>query len=251
MSLFPRLSLSVVIPVYNEADLVRQTIRRSVESLARIVGEFEILLIDDCSTDGTAAAADDMERDYPQVRAFHNPENMRQGGALRVGFGLARHELVMHNAIDYPFDFQELPKVLELLPSADVIVVMRREYAGVSLGRKFSSWTNRALIRSAFGMNIRDYNFVQVFQRAALMQEQSFSTATAFITVERIVRAHFAGFRVAAVEAGYRPRPAGSSTSGRFRVVRDSLRDMIRLWIELRFRRRSRSALSADGGSRP
>ena len=94
-----------------------------------------------------------------------------------------------------------------------------------------------------FGLRITDYNFVQIYKRSVLSAQQCFSTATAFVTVERIVRAHHAGGRVVEVTADYRPRAAGVSTSGSVRVIGASLRDMGKLWLELR---RQRSARAAD-----
>jgi glycosyltransferase involved in cell wall biosynthesis len=236
MAFFRHLSLSVVMPAYNEERLIEETIRRSVTSLERILDDYEILLIDDCSTDRTPALADALERELPRVRAIHNPRNLRQGGCLHLGFDLARCDLVMHNAMDYPFDFDDLPPLLEQFPAADVVVVTRRSYPGVSAGRKFISWGNRSLIRVLFGLKIKDYNFVQIYKRAVLVQQECFSVATAFTTVERIIRAHQAGRRVVAMEADYHRRPAGVSSSGNLRVIRDSLLDMTRLWIELRLR---------------
>ena len=247
MSLFPDLSLSVVMPAYNEERLIDGSIRRAVVSLERIVGRYEILLIDDRSTDNTPALADALGQEFPQVRVIHNPNNLRQGGCLQLGFQLARGDLVTHNAIDYPFDFDDLARVLPHFPAADVVVVTRRSYPGVSMGRRVASWTNRALIRLLFGLGIPDYNFVQVYKRSVLLEQPCFSSATAFITVERTVRAHHAGYRVVAVEANYHRRLAGVSSSGNLRVVGESLRDMARLWLELTLRGPRKAGRACEG----
>ncbi len=235
MSQFPALSLSVVMPAYNEERLIESAIRRCVSSLEKLVGDFEILLIDDCSKDRTPQLVDALAREFPQhVQAIHNPQNLKQGGSIHKGFALARCELVTHNAMDYPFHFEDLACVLPHFPAADIVVVTRKSYPGVSRLRLFVSWVNRSLIRLLFGTDITDYNFVQVYKRDVLEQLPCFSKATAFVTVERIIRAHHLGFRVVAVEAEYHRRETGVSSSGTWRVVRDSLRDMVRLWLELR-----------------
>ena len=221
-------------PAYNEERLIEATIRRCVDSLQRAVGRFEIILVDDCSSDRTPELADHLGRELASVRVVHNQQNLRQGGSIQKGFGLATCDLVTHNAMDCPFDFDDLPKVLQHFPEADIVVVTRQSYPGVSSARRCVSWVNRTLIRVLFRTGISDYNFVQVYKRSVLEQLPCFSTATAFVTVERIVRAHHAGFRVVAVEADYHRREVGVSTSGNWRVVRDSLRDMVRLWLELR-----------------
>lgn len=248
-SLFPDLSLSVVLPAHNEERLIEATVRRYVCRLEEVVGRFEILLIDDCSTDRTPQIADALARELPQVRAIHNPHNLRQGGCLKLGFGLAQYELVTHNAADCPFDFADLARVLAPFPNADVVVVTRRTYPGVGIARRFVSWGNRTLIRRLFGLDITDYNFVQVYRRDALLLAECASQATAFITVEHIVRAHHAGFRVVAVDADYHRRASGKSSSGTLRVVHESLADMLHLWFELRRHPGASLAPRRDGGA--
>jgi dolichol-phosphate mannosyltransferase len=240
MSRFPDLSLTVVIPAYNEERLLEATVRRAVASLARSVGRFEVLLVDDASTDGTRALSDALAAELPQVRVVHNERNLKQGGCLRLGFGLARHDLVTHNAVDYPFDFDDLPLLLGHFPAADVVVATRRSYPGVSATRMALSGVNRVLIRLLFGLGTRDYNFVQVYKRRVLAAQHCFSKATNFVTVEHIVRAHHAGHRIVAVPCEYHPRAVGASSSGTLRHMAVALRDMARLRLEL-FRRPARA----------
>ena len=174
MATFDDRSLSVILPVYNEAGLVDGAVRRAVASLERQVADFEILLIDDASTDATPGAVDALAHELAPVRAIHNERNLKQGGSLRVGFGLAEKELVMHNAIDEPFAFDDLGRLLEYFPEADVVVVTRRTYPGVTAGRRFVSRVHRTLLRVLFGLPIEDFNFVQIYKRDALMQDESF-----------------------------------------------------------------------------
>jgi glycosyltransferase involved in cell wall biosynthesis len=138
----------------------------------------EIVLIDDCSTDRTPLLADALALELPQVRVIHNSSNLTQGRCLELGFALARCELVMHNAVDYPFDLEDLPSVLGHFPSADVVVVTRASYPGVTAARRFVSWGNRRLIRLLFGLAIDDYNFVQIFKRSMLVELESKSRGT-------------------------------------------------------------------------
>ena len=180
---FPDVSLSVVIPAYNEEQNIEKTVDRAVATLCRMVGRFEILLIDDCSQDRTPELAERLGREISQVRTFHNPRNLRQGATLRAGFRRARFELVTHNAMDYPFDFEDLPALLEHFPGVDIAIASRRSYSGVSQGRQFVSSVNRALLRSLFGLSIVDYNFIQIYRREIVQGVPGFSRATPFVTV--------------------------------------------------------------------
>jgi glycosyltransferase involved in cell wall biosynthesis len=231
---FPDLQLSVVLPGYNEAHSIEQTVRRAVASLERMVGGFEIVIVDDCSKDETGAIADRLAAELTGVRVLHNQRNLGQGGSLHRGFAATRFPWVTHNAVDYPFDFDDLPLLLAKLPAADVVVAARDAYPGITRSRLWASNVNRFLLRTLFGTQVHDYNFIQIYRRELVQDPRAFSNATAFITPELIIRAHQAGYTVVEVPAHYHERKAGRSTSLSWKNVRQALRDMGRLWLDLR-----------------
>lgn len=233
--LFPDISLSVIIPGYNEEQNIESTIRRSVASLQTVVGHFEIILIDDCSNDHTGQIADSLAREFPVLRVVHNEVNLGQGGCLKRGFSLARYDLITHNAMDYPFDFDNLSQLLPHFPAADLVVASRQQHAGYSAYRTLLSWGNRFLIRLLFGLHIRDYNFVQIYKREVIQRIHVRSQATAFVTPEYIIRAHHAGYKVKEVTVDYFPRQKGQASAGKWRNIQESLRDMTLLFLELHF----------------
>lgn len=221
-------------PAFNEEANIRTTVPKAIASLRAIVGQFELILIDDCSTDSTPAISRELAGRFPEIRYERNPVNLRQGGTLRRGFELARFDLVTHNAMDYPFDFDGLPELLAHASEADVIVASRRSYPGITPGRRFVSFANRALLRGLFGVRVHDYNFIQIYRRSVLSELPSFSTATSFITAEKIIRASHRGLRVVEVPVTYHPRLAGKPSSANWKNIRAALRDMGRLWLELK-----------------
>lgn len=240
---FPELSLSVVFPAYNEEGNIERTIPRAVAELREMVGRFEVILIDDCSKDRTWELAQELAKRYPEVRAFKNEVNLRQGATLERGFALAELDLVTHNAMDYPFHFADLPLMLghfRASPSADVVVASRKTYPGTSAARRFVSWTNRAIIRAMFGTTFHDYNFIQIYRRSVLSGQRRLSTATSFITPEIIVRAHRDGLRVVEVELDYHRREVGTPSSANAKNIKQALRDMVRLRWEIAREERKR-----------
>ncbi|MBL8716540.1 MAG: glycosyltransferase family 2 protein [Myxococcales bacterium] len=241
MPTFPDLALSVVIPAYNEEKNLPATMQRALAALRKHVGTFEILVVNDCSRDRTGELADEFARDNPEVRVLHNAQNLRQGGSLRRGFAEARLPLVTHNAMDYPFDFDDLPTLLRhFVPAstpgerpADVVVAARRTYPGTSRPRRFVSWVNRTLIHVLFGSTVTDYNFIQIYRREVL-GFPAISDATSFITPEKIIRAHRKGLRVVEEVVDYHRREHGTPSSANVKNIRRALGDMGRLWWDLR-----------------
>src|SRR5689334_5612856 len=100
-------SVSVVIPAYNEEEYVERTLTAVTAALERAGIEHEIVLVNDASTDRTAALADAAAAADPRVRVIHNARNLTLGGSLRAGFAAARKELVLYTDADLPFDLEE------------------------------------------------------------------------------------------------------------------------------------------------
>jgi glycosyltransferase involved in cell wall biosynthesis len=224
------MEISVIFPAYNEEENIRATIGRAVEALRPLFARFEVLIVNDASRDRTGEIAEELAREHPQVRVMHNARNLGQGGSIVAGFREARYGLVIHNAMDYPFDLRDLAEMLPLLERADVVVAARDRRAGYSADRKLMSAVNRALLRTLFGLKLRDYNFVQLYRKEVWDTIRVESRSTAFLTPEALIRAHDMGFRIAELSTRYHPREKGVATSGTWRVISRSVRDMLRFW---------------------
>jgi len=224
-------SITVIFPAYNEEQNIRSAIARAVDAMRPRFHVFELLIIDDGSTDRTGEIAEDLAKAYPEITVIHNRQNLGLGETLYRGFQCARGELVIQNAMDYPLDLRELDKMIPLLEDADVIVAVRKGYAGYTPYRKLASRVNRFILRQLFNPKLRDYNYTQLFKREVLSAARPNSRSTVFMVPEILIRAHELGFRFAELDIGYHPRVFGEATSGRPRIILRSLRDMFRFWI--------------------
>jgi len=229
------MDITVIFPAYNEAHSVEEAIEKSLVALRKHFREIEILIVDDGSKDDTGKVADDLQRRYPnEVRVLHNERNMGAGASLVRGFENARGDLVLHNAIDLPFDLEDIPLLLAQLDGADIVVAMRVERAGYTAFRKLTSVVNIALLNLLFDLKLDDYNFVQLYRREVLQAVKIGTRSTAFVTPETMIRAHDKGFRIKAVPIEYHARTRGVATSGSLKVITSSLRDMLGFWARRR-----------------
>jgi glycosyltransferase involved in cell wall biosynthesis len=226
------MEISVIYPAYNEAGNIERTIRRSVEALRSLFDRFEIIIVDDASADETGEIAESLAAEHPEIKVIHNAANQGQGESLRIGFREASYDLVIHNAMDYPFDLKDLSKMLPLLDEADIVVAVRNRRTDYTLYRRFLSVMNLILLNLLFGLGLRDYNFVQLYRKKVLETVQVDARSTAFLTPETLIRAHDLGYRIKEVEIDYHPRERGVATSGRPRVLVSSLRDLLRFWLK-------------------
>ena len=199
-------SVSVIIPAYNEEANILESIPRALTVLRELFDDFELILIDDCSTDHTGELAEQLAADNPEIRLLHNPVNVGQGASLVRGFREAKKDLVIHDAMDYPFDLADPPKMIAELDGVNVVVAARTQRAGYTFYRHFLSMVNVTLLRMLFSVRLRDFNFVQLFRRNVLEAIEIECTSTAFLTPQMIIRARDKDFRVREVTIGI-PRP--------------------------------------------
>jgi glycosyltransferase involved in cell wall biosynthesis len=224
--------ISVVIPAHNEEGNIERTMGLSVQALRANGHEFELILIDDASTDRTGAIADALAAVNPEIRVIHNLHNLGQGASLVAGFRSATKDLVIHNGMDYPFDFHNLDRMLLLIEGADIVVAVRTGRAGYTLYRRILSVANVAMLNLLFGLGLRDYTFVQLYRREVLNAVNPEARSTGFLIPEILIRAHDMGFRIREVPIEYHPRLSGVATSGSVRVLWGSSRDMFRFWLK-------------------
>jgi glycosyltransferase involved in cell wall biosynthesis len=229
-----RPEFTIVLPAFNEANVVARVVDAHHAALAKLFRSFEILVIDDASTDSTYEAALAVAKRFEEVHVHRNAQNIGQAASLRIGFKLARGEIVMHNAFDLPFAPDDFALVKDAVHAgADVVVVERQSRAAYGIVRKVVSHGNVLLLRALFRCPIHDYNFVQAYRRSVVETVEAITTAAGSVTPEMIVRASRAGFRVVRVSATYHGRRVGRSTVG-VRTVLTSLAQTFGLFLAVR-----------------
>src|SRR6266700_5943650 len=114
--------LSVFFPAYNDGGTIASMVIRTVKTASELTPDFEIIVVDDGSGDGTADIADELARKYPQVRAVHHPINRDYGAALQTGFRSATKEWVFYTDGDGQYDTAELSLLwAQLTADADLV----------------------------------------------------------------------------------------------------------------------------------
>ena len=202
--------LSLVMPAYNEAAGIAEVVAEAHEALIGLGYEFEILVVDDGSSDATGARVVEVAALWPRVRLLTHSANLGYGAALRTGFEGARYDLVAFTDADGQFYLDDLDDLVTLTRECPVAVGWR---AGRKdpWRRRFLSWGYNRLARLFLGTGVRDCDCaLKVFRREAL-QYLLPETDGFFVNSEMLCRARQLGFAVA--EAGVRHRPRRSGTS--------------------------------------
>jgi glycosyltransferase involved in cell wall biosynthesis len=231
------MNISVIFPAYNEEPNIDKTVSLSLEALRPRFEAFEIIIIDDASTDNTGEMADRLASKHPEVKVIHNAKNRGQGPNILLGFQQAKYDLVIHNGMDYPFDLKDLDKMLPLLEEADIVVASRATRAGYTRYRQLISLTNLMLLRLISGLRLQDYNFVQLYKKLVLDTIQVEARSSGFVIPEILIQAYGKGYRIKAVEIEYYFREKGESTMGHPRVVFSSFVDLVRFWLRTKIKK--------------
>jgi glycosyltransferase involved in cell wall biosynthesis len=222
--------------MYNEAAYIHRAVRAARASLEAVTEDYEIIIVDDASTDATGALADELARSDGRIRVIHNPRNRKLGGSLRAGYAAATKELILYTDADLPFDLQELGRAVRLLryQEADVLAAYRFDRTPEGYIRAFYSFVYTLLVRVLFGLPIRDVNFSFKLFRRSLLEGMILKSEGSFIDAEVLIRARRAGASIIQIGVDYFPRTRGLSTLSSPRVIATILREMLGMWLELR-----------------
>ena len=229
-------SLSVVVPMYNEEAYVDRSVAAATGVLDEMGGEWEIVIVDDASTDDTARRAESLAAADARVRVIHNAVNRRLGGTLRAGYGAARKDLIFYTDADLPVDLAQLPRAVRLLEyqQADLLAGYRFDRTSEGLHRALYTIGYHVLIRLLFGLRIRDVNFAFKLFRRPLLQRFELRSEGSFIDAELLLRARKAGAVMIQMGLDYFPRTRGRSKLSSLGVIAAILREMAGQWRELR-----------------
>lgn len=226
-------ALSLFYPMHNEEGNVEEAVARALRILPRYADEFEVILVDDGSTDRTGALADALARRHPQVRAVHHPQNRGYGGALRSGIAACRHPWIFYTDGDNQFDLDELRLLLPFRHEHAVVTGYRIDRRD-SLHRRGIGWIFNRLIRVLFGLALRDADCAFKLYDAAIFKGMELRAEGAMIDVEILVRARRRGARIREVGVHHYPRRTGEPSGANLSVILRAFRETLRLWGDLR-----------------
>ena len=235
-------SVSLVVPVYNEEKSVGRLLDVAIPALEEHAAEWEIVLVDDASSDGTRGLAEARAEREPRIRILAHAHNRGLGGTLRTGFEAARLTWILYSDCDLPWDLAETGRLFRAveLTGADFVSAYRHDRTGEGVIRSFYSFLYNGLVHAVFGISLRDVNFSCKLFRRGLLIGMPLKSEGSFIDVELLARCAARGAAIQQIGLDYFPRTRGISTLSSPRVVLQILREMAALAPEIWAERRAR-----------
>jgi len=213
----PRPYVSVVVPLFNEADNVADLHRELAASLERMGRPYEVVLVDDGSNDGTAERVLEIEARDPRVRVVRLRRNFGQTAAFSAGFDHARGDVVVTSDGDLQNDPVDIPRLVARLDEGFDMVCGWRRQRKDPLSKRLPSLLANRLISWATGVHLHDYGCSLKAMRSDVVRGlRLYGEMHRFIPAV----ASWMGVSLAEVEVNHRPRTRGRSKYGLGRTLR-------------------------------
>lgn len=233
--------LSIVFPMWNEEEYVARALDAAREACDLLVDQgeiddYELIVVNDASTDATGKRADEQAADDPRVVVVNHTTNRKLGGSIKSGFERATGDLILYTDADLPFDMIELIRAVRVMRiyEADIVSAYRLDRTSEGPRRAIYSFAYNALIRYAFGTKIRDVNFAFKLIHRRVLDKVSLVSEGSFIDAELMIRATRLGFHVVQIGVDYFPRTRGVSSLSSPAVIQRMVREMLDLRTELK-----------------
>ena len=218
-------SLSVVLPAYNEEQVIASTVSDILGVLSNWRLDFEVLVVNDGSTDHTAAIIDTIADIYPQVRLVTHSTNQGYGAALVSGFTAATKELTFFMDADGQFDIRDLQPFFPFIDEYDAVIGYRIDRQD-SWVRKLNAWGWKLLIDGVLGVHVRDIDCAFKLLHTEFLHQYPLQTRGAMINAELLYKLSRAGCCYREIGVHHHPRKGGRATGARPAVILRAMREL-------------------------
>jgi len=249
-------SVSLLCWAYNEENNIKEFLERATQLMDAAVEDYEIVLIDDGSTDKTYEIASDFQKKNPRLKIFRNEQNLNVGISSQRAIQRATKEFLFWQTIDWSYDISNIREFLEYLKTYDIVQGTRsrpidfrfkilKPIAGIinTLGiyqfRKRSdtirkaivSIVNYLLIRFLFRVPLSDFQNV-TFYPTKWIQSINYESKSSFANPEGLIKSYWNAMKIKEVPIGFLPRSKGEAKGTKLKAIINSVKDVFRLWFK-------------------
>jgi len=225
--------VSLILPCHNEAENIQAVIEEAKEVFGEIAQLYEIIIVDDGSSDLTPELVRNLIRTDPRLRLIQHQSNLGYGRALRTGFENAHFPWIFFTDGDGQFRIAELKKFIPYLEKSKMVVGYRASRADPVhrriYGRIFS-W----LINFLFGLKIKDVNCAFKILAKEIIEGEKLISPGALINAELFILAKRKGIEPIQLAVSHFPRKAGSQSGGSPQVIVRAFWELLQLYFRMK-----------------
>ncbi|MBN1689164.1 MAG: glycosyltransferase family 2 protein [Candidatus Omnitrophica bacterium] len=223
-------SLSLCAWAYNEEDLIEEFVEVSDRDLRAVSDDYEIIIVDDASTDSTWKKMQSLTRKYPALKIVRHEKNMDVGYGFHSTIPLATKEIIFWNTVDRFHDMAELPKFLRWTGEYDLVQGVRSDLSANPAMRKLTTFVNYYLIRFLFNVPMSEFQNVK-FVRKTLMDKIHLESGSIFTNAEIGIKAYYLGARIKEEGMTFLAREKGKAKGARLKSLWKTFSDIVRFWL--------------------
>jgi len=227
-------TLTVVLPAYNEEENIETTVSKAISYLNSSFEIFEIILVNDGSTDRTKDIAEGLASSNPKIKLVNHATNQGYGAALKSGFEKASLDNVFLMDSDGQFDIREIDILLPFMDSSTIVIGYRENRAD-SFIRALNAWLYHLFIRILLGLKVRDIDCAfKLFPRSAYEAVRPIKSGGALFSAEFLIKVFKKGFNIKEVAVSHYPRLYGEQSGANLGVILRMFKECWKLRNEIR-----------------
>jgi glycosyltransferase involved in cell wall biosynthesis len=244
----PPSSLSVFFPAYNDSGTIASLVIRALQTAGRLTANYEVIVVNDGSTDSTDQILKALAQVYPALRIVTHPVNRGYGGALRSGFAAASKDIIFYTDGDAQYDPGEMELLWQQMrPEVDLVngykINRSDPWHRIFIGRFY-----HYVVKTLFGLTVRDVDCDFRMMRRTIFNRVRLEKNSGVICLEMMKKIQDAGFTIVEVPVHHYHRAYGRSQFFNFpRIYRTGI-DVARLWLALVIRREEAREPAPDVG---
>jgi len=229
-----KIDLSIFFPFWNEEKNIERIVRAAIPIAQKHASKWEILMIDDGSSDKTREIAKKLASENKNLKVISHTPNRGYGASLREGFMNATYEYVVFTDGDGQFDFSEVGKFIEKIKAYDMVIGYRKKRQDYFV-RHIYMYLLKIWDFVLFGIYFKDIDCgFKMFRKDAIERLLPLRSEGAMISTEFLAKAKKKGLRIAQVEVNHYPRKFGSESGGNLYVVIRAILESLILWWDIR-----------------
>lgn len=221
---------TVLIPAFNEQTGISATIHAVSQELTKLAVDYEILVVDDGSTDQTATVVKEVMAQDPHLRLVQHPCNLGIGAGVKTGIEQAHGEWLIFIPADLAMRPEQLSRYLAAAQNTDIVLGNRSDRRDYTLSRKFISWINITLLKLLFGLKQHQFSYINLY-RMAFLRQIRIETTGVFISHELIIKARDLGAQIVEVKIDYVPRATGQARGAKASTVLLTFWQTLAFWV--------------------
>lgn len=220
-------SVSLVIPAYNDETTIGRLLDDSDALLRDVCRDYEIVVINDGSTDSTLAEIEEAASRNRRIKVINHKVNKGFGATIRELYLSGSKDLIFSLPGDYQYAPKELLAMAKGLERNDVVIGLRVKRNDPAR-RKLQSHIYNALLRFLYGHRHTDVNSIKLFRRS-ILDKITLRSHTPFVDAELCIRAERAGFKVVEIPIDHLPRLSQGASGGKFSVIWETFSDLFKM----------------------